>query len=81
MTNLDDQMAEAVRHQREHIAASMAVDRRGWTRQQWIDDAERLIGDLHGSVLDLVNGHVLALLAEIHDLKARVSDAPEEAPR
>ena len=72
MTNLDDEMAEAVHRQFDHAAASHAMDRRGWTRQQWVDDARRQIGDLHGSVLDLLNGHVMALFEEIDDLKARL---------
>jgi hypothetical protein len=66
--NLDEQMREAVHNQMSHVNASMMVDRRGWTRQQWIDDARRLFGDLDGSVLDLVNGHVSAMLAEIDGL-------------
>jgi hypothetical protein len=70
--NLDDQMAEAVRRQREHVVSSMHVDRRGWTRQQWVDDARKLMGDLDGSVLDLVNGHVGALLGQIDDLQRRI---------
>jgi hypothetical protein len=78
--SLDDQMADAVRNQREHVRASMAVDRRGWTRQQWIDDARRLMHDLDGSVLALVNGHVMALLDEVGDRTPR-SVATQPAKR
>lgn len=70
--SLDDQMVEAVRNQMKHVAASHAVDRRGWTRDQWVADAEKLMGDLDGSVMDLKNGHVLALLEELHELRKAV---------
>lgn len=62
-----DQLAEAFRGQLAHAADSWKVDRRGWTRAQWIADVRRLFNDLDGSVLDLVNGHVQALLDEIDD--------------
>jgi hypothetical protein len=66
MTNQPDpQMAAAIIRQLTHVAASHQIDRTGWTRQQWIDDARRLMGDADGSVLDLTNGHVQALLAEL----------------
>jgi hypothetical protein len=63
--SLDTQMAAAVRRQLAHITTSHQINRTGWTRQQWINDARRLMGELDGSVRDLVNGHVLALLAEL----------------
>lgn len=63
--SLDEQMREAVSRQMKHVAAAHRIDRRGWTRKQWIDDARRLFTDLDGSVLDLVNGHISAMLAEI----------------
>lgn len=63
--SLDDQMADAVRRQFDHATASRQIDRRGWTRRQWIEDARSQFGDLEGSVLDLVNGHVSAMLAAI----------------
>lgn len=67
----DDQLAAAVHRQLQHAAASQAVNRRGWTDQQWIDDARSAIGDLDGSILDLVNGHVLALLRRLDELESR----------
>lgn len=63
--SFDDQMAEAIRRQRSHVDRSHSIDRRGWTRRQWIEDARQQFGDADGSVLDLVNGHVSALLAAI----------------
>jgi len=58
-------MHDAIAAMVEHRARAQDVDRRGWTDRQWIADADRLMGDLNGSVLSLVNGHVLALLAEV----------------
>lgn len=71
--SLDEQMADAVRRQFDHATASHRVDRVGWTRQQWVDDARRLMEDLHGSVLDLVNGHAVYMLEEIDFLKAQLA--------
>jgi hypothetical protein len=58
-----DQMALAVRVMAHHAGQSSRVDRTGWTEAQWIEDADRLMGDLDGSIMSLVNGHVMALLA------------------
>lgn len=59
---LDDQMAEAV--QRQMVAARRAamIDRRDWTPEQWIEDADRLMNEIDGAVTSLVNGHVIHLL-------------------
>jgi hypothetical protein len=65
MSDLDSEMTAAVRRQFAHAATSQRVDRRGWTREQWIADARRLFNDVDGSVLDLVNGHISALLAAV----------------
>lgn len=58
-----DQMTLAVRAMAHHAGESSRVDRTGWTEAQWIEDADRLMGDLDGSIMSLVNGHVMALLA------------------
>jgi hypothetical protein len=50
-----------------------ASDRIGWTRQDWVADAERLLADVDGSILDLLNGHGVHMLAEIRELRAEVS--------
>lgn len=57
-------MSEAIRRQMDARARSMTVDRKDWTRQQWIDDADRLMNEADGAVTSLVNGHVMALLDE-----------------
>jgi hypothetical protein len=61
----EDQMSLAMKAMASHVARSERVDRTGWTDDQWIADAQRLMDDLDGSVLSLVNGHVLALLARV----------------
>lgn len=61
----DNDLVAAVRRNIEAADTAARVDRTGWTRQQWIDDARALMDDGDGSVMCLVNGHVLALLAEI----------------
>lgn len=71
---LDEQTARAVRLQQAHVVASHLVDRSGWTGAQWVADARRLFGDLHGSVRDLLNGHVIHMLKEIDALNAKVAE-------
>ena len=57
-------MAQALSRQMAERAASLAVDRRDWTHEQWVEDAERLMDAVDGAVTSLVNGHVMALLTE-----------------
>lgn len=57
-------MAQALSRQMAERAASLAVDRRDWTHEQWVEDAERLMDAADGAVTSLVNGHVMALLTE-----------------
>lgn len=59
------QMAAARQRQQQRVTDSHRMDRRGWTRQQWINDARRLFHEQDGSVLSLLNGHVSAMLAEL----------------
>ena len=86
----DDQMGLAIRAMAHHAGESWRTDRTGWTDQQWIEDAQRLMDDIEGSVTSLVNGHVLALLrywrgewspGDLEDvvevLTAKVMAAPE----
>jgi len=78
---MPDEMAEAVQNQARHILDSHAVNRTGWTRQQWVDDARRLMGDLDGSVLDLVNGHVMHLIGALTDKDAAIAEARADERR
>ena len=64
---MSDQMVEAIKRQMKHVDASMRVNRTGWTDDQWIDDARKLMRDIEGSVLDLLNGHVVAMLRRLED--------------
>jgi hypothetical protein len=61
----EDQMSLAMKAMASHVARSERVDRTGWTDDQWIADAQRLMDDIDGSVMSLVNGHVLALLRRV----------------
>lgn len=45
------------------------MDRHGWTRARWVEDAERLMDEVDGAVTSLVNGHIFALLEEIRVLR------------
>ena len=58
----DERMAELQSSQRDRAAASMRVDRKGWTADQWMADADRLFNEEDGAVTSLVNGHVTHLL-------------------
>ncbi len=79
MTNVSDastnedllEASEAYRSQMEHIEASMRVNRSGWSDDEWVDNARKLMNDIDGSVLDLVNGHVTAMLRKIDALEKK----------
>lgn len=67
-----DPLTEALRRQFDRADASMRVDRKGWTDKQWITDADRLMNEVDGAITSLVNGHVMALLAEYERLRGQV---------
>ena len=71
---LPDQMAEAIRRQRERWQASAGMDRKGWSDQQWINDAWRLFHEPNGAITSLVNGHVDRMLKRLYELKQVVGD-------
>jgi hypothetical protein len=75
------EMSNAIRNQSDHVTRSSRVDRRGWTRQQWVDDARQQMGHSDGSVLALVNGHPTHLLQEIDVLRAALTELAEAAGR
>lgn len=64
MTELDNQMVEALKRQASKSRDSMRVDRRDWTPAQWCDDAKRLMHEEDGAITSLVNGHATYLISE-----------------
>lgn len=66
---LDRQMADAYRRQREAARRAHDVDRRGWDQGQWCADAKRLMYELDGAITSLVNGHATYLIAEVDVLR------------
>jgi hypothetical protein len=72
--SLDDQMVEAVGNMGRLHNEVMQVDRKGWTRRQWVDEAEEIMGDIDGSVLTLLNGHILAIFKELHELRRELGE-------
>jgi peptidoglycan hydrolase CwlO-like protein len=69
-----EEMAQAIRRQLDQRDESRQVDRTGWSRQQWLDDADERFNHIDGAITSLVNGHVVAMLAEIEDLRGEVED-------
>ena len=72
------QARDAYHRQMEQRRQSFLVDRTGWSRQQWIEDARALMNDPDGAITSLVNGHVMALLEEAQEfgeMKARLRSA------
>lgn len=74
-------MNEAIRDQINHARQSKLIDRSGWTRQQWVEDARAQMHHIDGSVLDLVNGHPLRMLEEIDVLRNVLTFIAEAAGR
>lgn len=71
-------MTAALHRMAAHREESVRTDRRGWSDEQWVQDARSLMHDIDGSVSSLVNGHVMALL---RSLDARAARAWEEGYR
>jgi hypothetical protein len=71
---LSHEMLDAVERTRELRERSFRVDRRGWTRAQWVEDAEKIMNEPDASVLCLANGHVMALLDELRVIRVRSHD-------
>lgn len=68
-TSLAAQAREVAIAQWDARARSHDIDRSGWTRAQYVEDAERLMDEVDGAVTSLVNGHIFALLEEIRVLR------------
>lgn len=64
MSELDEQMADALGRQADAAERASLTDRRGWTKAQWADDAEALMHEPDGAITSLVNGHAMGLIAE-----------------
>ncbi len=62
---MSDDMSAAYRRMFNLSTEVRMTERQGWTRQQWIDDARKIMNHLDGSVSSLLNGHVLAMLDEL----------------
>ncbi len=71
---VSEELSQALARQRAASERSWDMDRTGWTRSQWVEDARRLMDELDGAVTSLLNGHVLALLDEIDSLRAAKED-------
>jgi len=69
--SLDDQMTRAIGNMKRLGGEVVLVDRTGWTREQWVAEAEEIMDDIDGSVLALLNGHIMAVFEELHDLRRR----------
>ena len=69
--SLDEQMSRAIGNMRRLSGEVVLVDRKDWTREQWVAEAEEIMDDIDGSVMSLLNGHINALFEELHDLRNR----------
>jgi predicted RNA-binding Zn ribbon-like protein len=67
--SLDGQMTRAIGNMRRLAGEVEQIDRKDWTRAQWLTEAETIMDDIDGSVFSLLNGHIVALFEEIHDLR------------
>ena len=63
------QMADVLRAENEMRRQIALGDRRKWTREQWVAEAEEIMNDPYGSVNMLLNGHIMALFEEVHFLR------------
>jgi hypothetical protein len=61
----DEQMSEALTAMWRLTDGVRMKPRDGWTRQQWVADAQEIMNDIDGSATSLLNGHVMAMLEEI----------------
>lgn len=70
----EDMMAEAVKRQSDRAEASTRIDRSGWSDDDWIVDADRLMNESDGAITSLVNGHVMALLRRLERMTNHIHD-------
>lgn len=67
-------------HTQQYIQACIShlIDRRGWTEQEWIEDAIKLMNHPDGAITSLVNGHVMALINFYERTTSSVEEADDE---
>jgi len=65
-----DELAQAFR--RTDALGREPIDRKGWTKAQWADDAQRIMSHIDGSASALKNGHIIALLALVREQQAKL---------
>lgn len=63
-------IAKALKRQ----ATGSSNPRAGWSRDHWIDDADEALTNPARGVRGLELGHVVNLLAEVHDLRRRLAE-------
>jgi len=62
-------MADVLRAENEMRRQIALGDRKKWTREQWVAEAEEIMNDPYGSVNMLLNGHIMAIFEELHLLR------------
>ena len=67
MNEQRDELAAAFR--RTEALGNEKIGRQNWTTNQWVDDAERIMGHIDGASSALLNGHINALLRMIRSLR------------
>lgn len=77
-----DELAAANRRTVKLAYDSMLnVDRKGWTDEEWVADAHRLMDHIDGSAACLLNGHILALFRSLAHARAQaLREAAEALP-
>lgn len=70
--NRVQQMSEVFRSENELRRKVGLGERKGWTREQWVAEAEEIMNDTFGSVTLLLNGHIMAIFEELHALREQV---------
>lgn len=69
------EMREALQRTLALRDEGMKLDRAEWSTDEWVEDARALMCHLDGSVMCLVNGHVMALLTALDDARLEVAKA------
>lgn len=70
----EEQMTEAMTAMWRLTDGIRLKPRDGWTRQQWVAEAEEIMADIDGSASSLLNGHVMAMQEELAYLRRQCSE-------